>query len=155
MRVGLELATGNINGYKQKQITTSFIYYPFGNTDFYGKTYFSFFKQKNTSRYLWSQTLGVKLIKNIWFETGYRQGDFSNTQFERGFLVYNLPEKINFMTNAAVLFFINKHTEINLRYQYFDKSDKWGTFVKQDNDFEYSSFNYQSNNLIIELIWKF
>jgi len=157
LRVSFELAAGNLNGFKQKQASMGLIYYPFGNTSLYGKTVVSFFKQSKEQepRFLWSQTAGIKISSGIWFEAGYRQGDFSDAQFERGFLVYNLPEKIEYSANASLFFFLNKSVNVNLRYQHFYKTGKYGFFQKESNDFGINEFNYLSNTIIVELIWKF
>jgi hypothetical protein len=157
LRVSFELAAGNLNGFKQKQASMGLIYYPFGNTSLYGKTVVSFFKQSKEQepRFLWSQTAGIKISPGIWFEAGYRQGDFSDAQFERGFLVYNLPEKIEYSANASLFFFLNKSVNVNLRYQHFYKTGKYGFFQKESNDFGINEFNYLSNTIIVELIWKF
>ncbi len=157
LRVSLELAAGSLNGYKQKQASVMFLYYPFGDASFYGKTLFSFFRQNKygENRFLWSQTAGVKISPKMWIEAEYRKGDFSGAQFNRGFLVYNLPEKINFMANVNLLLFFNDNINVNLRYQHFDKTGKSYFFEKENNDFGIKEFNYLSNTIIMELIWKF
>ncbi len=157
LRATLELSAGNLNGYKQKQASAAFLYYPLGNASFYGKTVFSVFKQTggNTTRFLWSQTAGIKILPKLWLEAGYRQGDFSDTQYERGFLVYNLHEKIKFMVSAGLMFYLNENADINLRYQHFEKTGKYGYFEKENNDYGINEFNYLSNTIILELIWKF
>ena len=156
VKLDLEVSLGNLNGYKQQQLSTELLYYPFGNTNLYGISRITAFgQQKNRFRWLGAQTVGIKLFPELWIEAEYRQGDFSNVQFSKGFVVYNLPEKVNFSAGINLLFYAGKHTNMNLRYQYFDNSGKYTSFDKENSEDILKSFNYQSNNLILELIWKF
>ncbi len=156
IKLNAEISLGNLDGYKQQQVSAELLYYPFGNTNLYGISRITVFgEQKLPARWLGAQTVGIKLFPKFWVEAAYRQGDFSNVQFSKGFVVYNLPEKVNFSAGINLLFYAGKHANINLWYQYFDNEGKYATFDKENNEDISESFNYQSNNIILELIWKF
>ncbi len=148
---------GNSN---QGQLGLSLFYYPLGSTSFYGKTEFiGFFESGDTynsqNRVIFNQLLGVKVFKNTWLEGEYLTGDLHNANMKQGLVVYNLPEKINFIVGMNLHVFVKNHLEISLIYNYADKENRYKTSQANDQNETYNTLNYQTQSIIGGLKWTF
>jgi len=149
--------------YENQQYLTSLsaTYYPFGNFKFYGKTCLIYFYEPeasfdhDASRIIFSQSLGIQLAKMIWIEGEYTLGDLKNVNMKQGLVVYNLPDKINYMAGAKLNIFVSKHVSLNIQYQFYDKSGLYINFAGANNTLYSYSTNYQTHNIIGGIKWRF
>jgi len=82
-------------------------------------------------------------------------GNLNNVNIKQALVVYNLPEKINFIAGINLHIFATKNLEISLIYNY---SDKEGIYKSRKlyNDEEIAySFNYQTQSIIGGIKWTF
>ncbi|NOX84996.1 MAG: tetratricopeptide repeat protein [Chlorobi bacterium] len=176
-----------INKGNQLQGGVSALYYPFGNTRFYGYTGFLFFNNfyseeggnnnngnkpdnerrhgngnnNNPGRYnaesrvVFSQKLGVQLFKSGWLEGEVYYGNLNALNLNDGFIVFNQPDKINLSLGLTFTVLITRHLELGIYYRYMDKSGNYFTFDKEHTRYQNFSFNYQTQNLIGGIKWRF
>lgn len=161
----------NLNNKKQTQIGLSTEYYPFGNLNFYGVTTIKGFyekesgnyknkgRQKKTSRFIFSQTVGLKVLPKVWFEGFITYGDLSNTNEKNAFIIYNIPDKINYKLGANLILPVFKNIELSLRYNYFSKESCYITyyFDEENNKTDYKTVYtpYKNQSIIGGIKWKF
>lgn len=153
----------NLNGKKQKQADISLIYYPLGNLNLYGTTTVTGFFQGKDKRLLISQILGAKITSWMWGEANFYYGNYTNANIFNGSVVYNNSDIIDFRGGATLMFFVGKHIQFSLIYQYFRKESQQYYYIKnQDpgtneiNVIQQTKKNpYNTNTLIGGITWKF
>ncbi len=160
----------NLNDKKQTQIGLLAAYYPLGNLNLYGVTIIKGFyeeesrnyknkgKQKN-SRFIFSQTLGLKILPKVWFEGFITYGDLSNTNEKNAFIIYNIPDKINYKWGANLIFAVFKNIELSLRYNFLSKESYYITYYldEQNNKTDFKTVNtpYKNQSIIVGIKWNF
>jgi len=149
-----------LSGGQQGQLGLSCFYYPLGSTSLYGQTEFiGFFESgglyDNDQRLLFHQMIGLKLFNKTWLEAEYLSGNLNNVNIKQALVVYNLPEKINFIAGINLHIYVTKNLEISLIYNY---SDKEGIYKSKklysDEEIAYS-FSYQTQSIIGGIKWTF
>ncbi len=159
---GLGGLVSNLNFKKQKQVTFNITYYPSGNMNFYGSTDFSFFDQVddnqggNEQRILFRQKIGFKVFSKCWLEGSYMQGDLTNTSWNNAYLVYNVPDKMNYIAGLNILFPFNEKIELSLRYQYRSRSGNYSQYYIDDIGKIYNKTfdtDYQNQTIIGGIKW--
>lgn len=138
------------------QLGASFVYYPFGNINFYGATGMINFWDIEGYRPIFTQEIGGKIYKNLWFEGNVTIGQLQNYAEKNAFVIYNAPEEINNKYEAVLIWAAPKHLEISLRYRYLQRESGAITFKSFDkNDFEISKTQYPFHSIIGGIKWKF
>jgi len=161
----------NLNDKKQTQIGLAAAYYPFGDLNFYGVTIIKGFyeeesrnyknqgRQKINSRFIFSQTIGLKILPKVWFEGFITYGDLSNTNDKNAFIVYNIPDEINYKLGANLILPVFKNIELSLRYNFLSKESYYITyyFDEKNNktDFKTVYMPYKNQSIIGGIKWKF
>ena len=172
-----------LNKGTQLQLGLSALYYPFGNTSFYGSSGALFFNgssQENTgnnndngnsrghgngqnnsgrynaeNRFIFIQKLGIRLFKSAWLEGDVYFGNLNNVNLNNAFIVYNLPENINLSLGLNFTVMVTRHLELGLYYRYMDKSGNYFTFDQEHTRYKNFLFNYQTQNIIGGIKWTF
>ena len=161
----------NLNDKKQTQVGLSTAYYPFGDLNFYGvitikgfyeeesRNYKNQGRQKINSRFIFSQTIGLKVLPKVWFEGFITYGDLSNTNEKNAFIVYNIPDKINYKWGANLILAVFKNIELSLRYNFLSKESYYITnYLDEENDntdFKTVYTPYKNQSIIGGIKWKF
>ncbi len=161
----------NLNDKKQTQIGLSTAYYPLGNLNLYGVTTIKGFyeeesrnyknkgRQKKNSRFIFSQTIGLKILPTVWFEGFITYGDLSNTNEKNAFIVYYIPDKINYKWGANLILPVFKNIELSLRYNFLSKESYYITYylAEENNktDFKTVYTPYKNQSIIGGIKWKF
>lgn len=162
LEFGLGGTFSNLNFKKQKQVSFNLTYYPLGNMSFYGSTDFSFFDQVDDNddgseqRILFRQKIGFKVFSKCWIEGSYMQGDLTNTNWNNAYLVYNVPDKMNYIAGLNILFPLNEKIELSLRYQYRARSGNYSEYYVDDIGKIYNKTldtDYQNQTIIGGLKW--
>lgn len=147
----------------QSQLGISSVYYPFGTSRFYGKTGLMYFAQRfndieqiaNDNKFILSQKLGYQVFNSTWLSVAGVFGNMTNANFENGFIVYNVTDKIRIKTDVELKMFLGKHLELNINYQFFGNTRY---FFIEDNDNEnisYQPINYNTHSIIGGIKWNF
>lgn len=156
--IGLSAAASKFYDNNLYQSLLSATYYPLGNLKFYGTSGITYVYEpeavytSDVSRFIFSQQLGVQLSKHLWLEGEYLYGNLKNTSVKQGLIVYNLPDKINYIAGVKLYIFVNEHMTFNLIYHLSDKTAYYTSFV---NDFEIYTTKYQTHNIIGGIKWTF
>ena len=136
------------------QLGASFAYFPFGNINLYGATGLVNIWDVEGSRTVFTQEIGGRIYKNLWFEGSATIGQLQNYAEKNAFVIYNAPEKINNKYEAVLIYAAPKHLEISLRYRYMERES--GTIVYNSfNEFEITKTNYPFHSIIGGIKWKF
>jgi len=144
----------------QGQLGLSCFYYPLGSTKLYGQTEFiGFFESgglyDNDQRLLFHQMIGLKLFNKTWLEAEYLSGNLNNVNIKQALVVYNLPEKINFIAGLNLHIFATKNLEISLIYNYSDKNGFYKSKNITNGEIKDYTFNYQTQSIIGGIKWTF
>jgi len=157
---GLLGTYSEISGAQQAQMGLSFFYYPLGSTKLYGQTeltgFFEFNEYlNNDQRLLFHQLIGLKLFEKTWLEAEFLSGNLNNVNAKQASVIYNLPEKVNFITGLNLHIFATDHLEINLIYNYSDKNGFYSNQEISSGEVNELSFDYQTQSIIGGLKWTF
>jgi len=139
------------------QLGASFVYYPFGNINFYGATGMINFWDAEGYRPIFIQEIGGKIYKNLWFEGNATIGQLQNYAEKNAFVIFNAPEEINNKYEAVLIYAAPKHLEISLRYRYLVRES--GTIIytsfDKDEEPEITKSQYPFHSIIGGIKWKF
>lgn len=147
----IAVAYSNFGGENQYQAKGSLTYYPLGNLDFYGTTGLAFIYNQNTwtnNQFIFSQSLGVKLSKQLWLDGNVSIGDHQNYITERSFLVYDTYDPIKATAGVSLSFFFDK-TMLAAGYQWQQKEGF--TYFSTG----YDTYKYNNHLFNIALQWNF
>lgn len=158
--LGLSGTYSEISGAQQGQIGMSVFYYPLGSTKLYGQTeltgFFEFNEyQSSDQRLLFHQLIGLKLFEKTWLEAEFLSGNLNNVNIKQASVIYNLPEKVNFITGLNLHIFATDKLGISLIYNYSDKNGFYSNQNINNGEINNYSFNYQSQSIIGGLKWTF
>ncbi len=112
----------NMNSGRQNQNTLTFIWYPFGNLNFYNITGFIFHSNKNpgpndaVTRFLLDEKLGLKVSDKLWLETVFTLGPIFNYSESNAFIIYNNVDKIKYKAGFNLISPISDNVELSFRY---------------------------------------
>jgi len=139
------------------QLGASFVYYPFGNINFYGATGMINFWDTEGYRPIFTQEIGGRIFKNIWFEGNATIGQLQNYAEKNAFVIYNAPEEINNKYEAVLIYAAPKHLEISLRYRYLVRESGTIIYTSFDKDEkpEITKTQYPFHSIIGGIKWKF
>lgn len=161
--LGAFLTISNFKGSFQTQLGVSSIYYPFGTSKFYGKTGLMYFAQRfndieqiaNDNKFILSQKLGYQVFNSTWLSVTGVFGNMTNANFENGFIVYNVTDKIRIKTDVELKMFLGKHMELNLNYQFFGNTRYFFIEDNDDENISYQPINYNTHSIIGGIKWNF
>jgi hypothetical protein len=161
-KIGLSGSWSNLNNNTQKQAGGVLTYYPLGNLDFYGTSSLTGFFQGKETRLLLSQMLGSKVTSWCWVEGLFYWGNYSNANILNALIVFNNSDKTDYHIEGTLVFFVGRHIQLSLIYQYFRNESQQQYFIKtidpatkQLKDHLITKNNpYSFNNLIGGITWK-
>lgn len=150
----------SLNGQKQSQLGISSFYCLNSHASIYGSTGLTWFVQKwntgwNENRLIFNQKIGGRLYRGLWGEAGFTYGNLNNANIDNGFIVYNQADKMKFKMGVNLKMFLGKHMELNLLYGHVAYESTFIEGSDQNNNEVAHTFNYQTQNLIGGLKWKF
>jgi len=159
-KLGVSGTYSEISFGQQGQIGFSCFYYPLGSTKLYGQTALTGFFESNEysgddQRLIFHQMIGVKLFKKSWLEVEYMSGNLNNINLKQASVIYNLPEKINFIAGLNLHIFATEKLQISLIYNYSDKNGFYTNQHINNNKINEYSFDYQTQSIIGGLKWTF
>jgi hypothetical protein len=154
LNIGLSAAISNLDGRNQQQYGLMLTYYPLGSFDFYGQTILQALVQDSGSQELVYQKFGARIFGKTWLELFGSYGDMSKMSEQYAFVVYNLVGKINYRLGACLIFSFNKHLQLSLRYQFFDRETSSFQFLSgQSRDIQMNTISYQTHQIIGGIKW--
>ncbi len=131
-------------------------YYPFGNLDFYGLSELRYFKANWDDRLIYNQMLGLKIASWLWTEAGYTHGDLSFTSENYGLTIFSTTDEIKYRISGRLIFPVNKHITLNLRYQLLERKGLYSEARATDpRTYVIKEFDYQQQNIIGGIQWSF
>ncbi|MEA3479104.1 MAG: hypothetical protein U9R60_13040 [Bacteroidota bacterium] len=155
LNLGLSAAYSTLNGRIQQQYGLSFMYYPLGNLDFFGQTAIQGLIEEGETNIVFQQMLGAKVLRKLWIELLGSFGDMSLMTEKNAFVVYNLSDKIKYRLSANVIYSINEHIEVSLRYQFYEKEGTWLQYQANGPEtFKIRTRTYQTHQILGGLTWK-
>lgn len=145
---------GELDKDEVEQLGLSFIYYPYGNLNFYGITGIGNKWDREGSRQIFTQEIGIKLFNNVWVEGNATIGSLMNYSENNAFVVYNAPEDIDNKYEAVLIFAATRHFEFSVRYRYMQRESGYLDY----KDFEKPEIiktKYPYHSIIGGIKWKF
>jgi hypothetical protein len=88
-------------------------------------------------------------------EAEFLSGNLNNVNIKQASVIYNLPEKVNFITGLNLHIFATDKLEISLIYNYSDKSGFYSNQNINNDEINNYSFSYQTQSIIGGLKWTF
>ena len=105
---GTSVATGNLATVTQWQLEGNVLWYPFGNTNFYSVSIFTWLNNGRNDQAIYTQKIGGKAFKNIWYELKGSYGNHQNYITDGGILAYNTVEPVWLTAEANLTFTFGK-----------------------------------------------
>lgn len=138
----------------QKQLTLAGYYYPMGNLDFYGKTGVTYLWNENDNRWIFHQLVGWSPADKFWLEATADIGQLQDYAEKNAFVVYNVPEEINYKIEGVLLYELSEKLELSLRYRYMQRVNRYLYYTSYE-DFTFKETKYPYHTIIGGIKWKF
>ncbi|MCF8236218.1 MAG: tetratricopeptide repeat protein [Bacteroidales bacterium] len=161
--MSLGAGLSKLNFKKRLNLNAGLTYYPFGNLNFYGSTGLSWFsaygkRADDPDKLIVSQMIGLKVFSFLWLEATYLHGDINDTYRNSAFVVYNIPDKIDYIAEADIIMTLTEKMELSLRYQFWKKRADIIHYFQKNNESPASELlekSYTNQMVIGGLKWKF
>lgn len=148
-------STSKLNNGKQLVTGATVTIYPKGNLGLYSYTSFAYLKDDTENRPIFEQLVGFQCSKNCWIEASTSLGNMANYNEKNAFIVYNIPDKINYKIGGSLIYSLNEHIEISLRYNYMQKENPLISYDQPGpGKFKKLKSTYTNNSIIGGLLWK-
>jgi len=128
--------------------------YPFGNLSFYSQTGLINSWNRNDHSLIFHQMLGVRLSPELWLEGEATIGNLQDYAEKNAFVIYNAPEKINYKFEATILYNMNKHLDLSLRYRLMERENTYYKF-KDTQSIVTETTAYPFHTIIVGIKWRF
>lgn len=149
----LELGYVDLYDVKQYQIEGDLTYFPLGNNKFYSQTSFAFLSRDESNQQVFTEKIGVKITDKIWIDVSGRFGDLFNYQNANGLVVYNSADRVKRDLGVFCNFYLKK-LDVSLGYSNQLRSGAYYNY-NYLGEVTTSIYNYNSNNIITAIKWKF
>lgn len=136
-----------------KQTGVALYYYPFGNLDFYSRTGLEYVWHNSDNYLVFNQLIGLRATKKIWFEIEATVGQLKDYAEKNAYVIYNHPEEINFKIESGVLFTLNPHLDLSVRYRLMQRENSYLTYTDYVNT-SIKKTKYFSHFLIGGITWR-
>ena len=148
-----------LNKAHQLQNGITVVYFPLGNLNLYTISDIVLHSNKNPnsdfiSKGIYTQKAGLKLIKNLWFESFYTFGEIYNYNEAGSFVVYNINDVIKNRFGVNLISPISNKVELSLRYEYFIQETP-RLIYSSYTDFSYKYYKNINHKLIGGIKWTF
>jgi hypothetical protein len=131
-----------------------------GSLKLYGQTGGIYFTEKNNylitteERFIFNQVVGFKLSQKFWIEADFYSGNLTNVNLKQAAIVYNLPDKINYLAGLNLYIFVNQNLSFSVLYDFADKSGFYYNWNETEQLLQVFTTNYQTQTLIGSIKWK-
>ncbi|WP_426581043.1 tetratricopeptide repeat protein [Mucilaginibacter sp. R-33] len=126
-----------------KQYDARVDFYPLGNLNLYTIGKASVSNLSGAHSFIYSQSIGFKVLDKTWLETAAAFGDQDDYLDADGLYVYNAIDPTKFKCGESVFYQLGNHALLNLNYFYEKKTDI------------YRAVNYNQNSVTLGITWKF
>ncbi|MFC0512821.1 tetratricopeptide repeat protein [Mucilaginibacter angelicae] len=126
-----------------KQYDAKVDFYPLGNLNLYTMSRASVLNLSGTNTFIYSQSVGFKVLDKTWLETAATFGNQDDYLDTDGLYVYNAIDPTKFKCGESVFYQLGNHALLNLNYFYEKKTDV------------YRAVNYNQNSVTLGITWKF
>ncbi len=167
LKLGLNFSYYKINNSRSYQPSVTLVYYPLYNLNLYLLTNINNQIYRSTDLtgsqnydyyFIFNQTVGVKLTKNIWTELSYKQGNMQNYADNDVSSIYNITEAIKIQTGGKLIFLLFKNKlKLTLNYSLIQRENIYyttllnGSYTKEYNGVSHERYTYKDNNSIFWL----
>jgi len=151
--INTSFSVSNFTDRKQYQYGASLLWYPFGNTNFYSSSSFTYLLNNDEKQYIYSQYVGFKLRKNIRFELNGSFGNHQNFISTDGLISYNTLDPILFLGEAKLFLNYKKFTFIPA-YGMQEREGSYNVYSGIDT-FETITNKYNNNLYKLTILWNF
>jgi hypothetical protein len=133
---------GNVTNSKIQQYNGQLSFYPFGNLSLYSISRVSA-QSGDFHQTIFTQTLGVKAIKQLWLEASGSFGTLDNFLDADALYVYNSIDVTSFKAGSTAFYSLGVHAVIYINYTFEQKQD------------HYLNNNFNQNSITGGFTWKF
>ncbi|SEN60885.1 hypothetical protein SAMN05192574_103664 [Mucilaginibacter gossypiicola] len=126
-----------------KQYDAKIDFYPLGNLNLYSMSRASILNLSGTKTFIYSQSVGFKVVDKTWLETAATFGNQDDYLDADGLYVYNSIDPTKFKCGESVFYQLGNHALLNLNYFYEKKTDI------------YRAVKYNQNSVTLGITWKF
>lgn len=151
----LQTSISNLNSSKQLQAEIGMTYYPLGNYNFYGTSAVALLKNDKLNNAIFTQKIGFKLTSWWWNDLNFQIGNLYNYNSNNGIVTYNTldPIKLNFGFTSN--FYIKKHLQLNLGYDFQKRTITISQQKLPENTYSLINSNYFTHSIKTTLLWNF
>jgi hypothetical protein len=143
------------------QLGLSLTYYPLGNLNLYGVSGGIYLNSSNkgdeeeASSIAYYQLIGMKIMDKIWLEGSLYTGGLRYMNINQGSVVFNLPDRINYVTGLKLTILVGNHLWIDIMYDYISKSGSYFSIKEAESGFSQFFTTYQNQSITGGIKWYF
>jgi len=142
-----------LNGLTQVQAGFAFTYFPLTTPNLYGTSSITYMDESATSRVIFAQKIGGKIINKLWADAEITYGNLQNYCEGNAFVVYNTGDKILYKYGVSLTSPLSKHFEFSLRYDCFQRENTYYS-VNDKLVTESIAVDYKTQAIIGGIKWK-
>ena len=146
----------DLNNREQKTYGLSLTCYPEGNLNIYKNSTLANFNENKKDRLIFHQLIGFKLSTKTWFEGWVTFGNVENYNESNAFIVYNIPDEVDYKYGGSLILSLSENIELSLRYINTSKKSSYiyyRTVGQKEN--ETKQITYTNQSIIGGIKWKF
>ena len=129
--LGMELSLNNVNQNEYYQTGVNLTWYLTGSFEYY--VYAALFAQyiSNDLKLHQVYKTGFQPFENFWVEAGTELGQFKGFNINKGSLLYNMPDDIQWKGDLCFKYLMRDRFELSLRYVYMRKHQEYIQYTLQ------------------------
>ncbi|TVP98658.1 MAG: hypothetical protein EA359_17970 [Balneolaceae bacterium] len=155
---GITSYAGNLNNATQFQQDVSLSVFPLGNPNLYAASVFSFQSENMTDntwrqKFIFNQTIGVKISQRIWAEASATFGDVLNFMSREGMIVNNDPDITKKQAGFRLYALLTNRMQVRLNTTFYDKESRF-TATEGSTGLP-ENISYSTHSISATVLWNF
>lgn len=152
-------SASSINEGNQQQFDLEVSWMPLGNYSFVPSLKLSYYQQQESEytekqqEWLLTPAVSISLTEDLWLNTSYTLGDIYQYHEQKGFVVYNNPDRISRKAESVIQYSLSESLSLSLSYRYQEREGQALTYIDEDTR-EEKIFNFTTHYIIGGIVWK-
>lgn len=148
-----------INGGNQQQFDLEMSWMPLGNYSVVPSLKLSYYQQQESEytekqqEWLLTPAVSFSLTDDLWMNASYTLGDIYQYHEQKGFVVYNNPDRISRKAESVIQYKLSESFSLSLSYRYQKREGQSLTYIDEDTN-EEKIFNFTTHYIIGGIVWK-
>ena len=138
----LGYAASDINHLSQVQYMAGVTFYPLGSPNLYFQALYTYHEENQDVNNVYFLKLGGKVANKLWFDGYGSIGGMKNFQELEGFLMYNIPNEINYRWGITGSLYMGKTGKLMIGYMLENKQENIESNLTFNHNYLYIGLNF-------------